>query len=76
MRHKKMKEWFYQLRFKLAYLICPEYINDIEHKLSGLLYHTTGGLLSKTNYTLQTMITAVDDYSQKCCDKCEERRCE
>ena len=66
-----MKEWFYRLRFKLAYWICPEFFDDMEERFSGLLCHTTGGLLSKTNYTLQGMITAVDDYQQRCCDECE-----
>lgn len=66
-----MKEWFYRLRFRLAYWICPEFVDDIEERLSGLLCHTTGGLLGKTNYTLQGMITAVDDYQQRCCDECE-----
>lgn len=66
-----MKEWFDNLRYKLAYWIYPEYFDDIEERLSGLLCHTTGGLLSKTNYTLQGMITAVDDYWQSCCDECE-----
>ena len=66
-----MKEWFYRIRLKLAYLICPEYFDDIEERLSRLLWYTTGGLLSKTNYTLQGMITAVDDYYQRCCDECE-----
>ena len=66
-----MKEWFYRLRLRLAYWICPEYFDDIEERLSGLLWHTTGGLLSKTNYTLDEMIRAVDDYQQRCCDECE-----
>lgn len=66
-----MKEWFYRLRFRLAYWICPEFVDDIEERLSGLLCHTTGGLLGKTNYTLQGMITAVDDYQQRCCNECE-----
>ena len=66
-----MKECFYRIRLKLAYLICPEYFNDIEHRLSGLLWHTTGGLLSKTNYTLDGMMHAVNDYQQRCCDECE-----
>ena len=60
-----MAEWFYRIRLKLAYLICPEYFNDIEHRLSGLLWHTTGGLLSNTNYTLDGMMHAVNDYQQR-----------
>ena len=66
-----MREWFAQLRYKLAYLIAPDYFNDIEYRFSELLCYTTGGLLSKTNYTLDGMIRAVDDYQQRCCDECE-----
>lgn len=65
-----MKEWFAQLRYKLAYAIYPEYFDDMEYRLSGLLLHTTGGLLSKTNYTLDAMLKAVDDYQERCCDEC------
>ncbi len=67
----RWKEWYYRFRLKLAYLICPEYFDDIEERLSGLLYHTTGGLLSKTNYTLNGMISAVDNFQQSCCEECE-----
>lgn len=66
-----MKEWLAELRYKLAYAIYPEFFDDMEERLSGLLLHTTGGLLSKTNYTLQGMISAVNDYQQRCCDECE-----
>lgn len=66
-----MKEWFYRLRLRLAYWICPEYVDDIEGRFSELLCHTTGGVLSKTNYTLDGMIRAVDDYQMRCCDECE-----
>ena len=66
-----MKELFARLRYKIAYAIYPEYFDDLEYRLSGLLCHTTGGLLSKTNYTLDGMIRAVDDYQQWCCDECE-----
>ena len=66
-----MAEWFYRIRLRLAYLICPEYFEDMEERLSGLLCHTTGGLLSKTNYTLDGMIGAVNDYNQRCCEECE-----
>lgn len=66
-----MKEWLAEIRFKLAYLIYPEYFDDMEERLSGLLCHTTGGLLSKTNYTLEAMISAVDNYWQSSCNECE-----
>ena len=66
-----MKEWFDRIRYKLARMIYPQYFEDIEERLSGLLWHATGGRLSKPNYTLEAMESAVDDYFQKCCDECE-----
>ena len=33
----------------------------------------TGGLLSKTNYTAQEMISAAEDYQQKVCGECDLR---
>lgn len=38
---------------------------------SEFLYHMTGGLLSKTNYTAQEMISAAEDYQQKVCGECD-----
>lgn len=70
----KIKELFFDLRYRLAYMIFPEIFDDfddMEERLSGLLDHVTGGLLSKTNYTLQTMISSANDYQQRCCDECE-----
>lgn len=61
---------FKQFRHKLAYLIAP----DIEHRFSWLLYYATGGLLSKTNYSLKEMYSAMNDYQQRCCDKCEYKK--
>lgn len=70
-----MKEWFNRLRYRLAYAIYPEYFDDMEERLSGLLCHVTGGLLSKTNYTLDGMIMAANDYQQRCCEEwCEYYR--
>ena len=38
------------------------------NEFSEFLYHMTGGLLSKTNYTAQAMISAAEDYQQRVCD--------
>lgn len=38
---------------------------------SEFLCHMTGGLLSKTNYTAQEMISAAEDYQQKVCWECD-----
>lgn len=66
-----MKEWFRKLRHKIAYLIAPDWIDDLEERLSELLCYATGSRLSNPYYTLGTMETAVDDHLQSCCDECE-----
>ena len=66
-----MKEWFRKLRYNLAYLIAPDWIDDLEHRLSSLLCEVTGNRLSKPYYPLETMISETRDYQQKCCDECE-----
>lgn len=39
---------------------------------SEFLCYMTGGLLSKTNYTAQEMVTAAEDYQQSVCDNCDK----
>lgn len=43
------------------------------NEFSEFLCHITGGLLSKTNYTAQVMISAAEDYQQKGCGECDLR---
>lgn len=43
------------------------------NEFSEFLCHTTGGLLSKTNYTAPEMITTAEYYQQKRCDECDLR---
>lgn len=43
------------------------------NEFSEFLCHMTGGLLSKTNYTAQEMISAAEDYQQKGCGECDLR---
>lgn len=66
-----MKEWLKKIRYKLAYLIAPDWIDDLESRLSGLLCETTGSRLSKAYYPLNAMISAVNDHQQECCEECE-----
>lgn len=40
---------------------------------SEFLCYMTGGLLSKTNYTAQEMISAAEDYQQNVCGECDLR---
>lgn len=66
-----MKEWFRKLRYKLAYFIAPDWIDDLEWRLSGLLCEVTGSRLSKAYYPLEVMIAQANDYQQECCEECE-----
>lgn len=43
------------------------------NEFSEFLCHTTGGLLTKTNYTAPEMITTAEYYQQKRCDECNLR---
>lgn len=67
-----MKEWFKNVRHRLAYLIAPDWIEDLESRLSSLLCHCTGYKLSKSYYPADTMIRAADDHQQALCDECEK----
>lgn len=72
-----MKNWFCKICYKLAYLIAPDWIDDLEYRLSGLLCEVTGGMLSKCYYPLETMIHAAQDYRMRECDECEYlKKCE
>ena len=66
-----MKEWFRNLRYKLAYFIAPDWIDDLERRLSDLLCEATGGRLSKSYYPSEVMISQMRDYQQRCCEECE-----
>ncbi len=68
---KTLKEWFRNLRYKIAYFIAPDWIDDLESRLSGFLWHQTGGLLSKSYYSVETMVAQANDWQQKVCDDCE-----
>ena len=43
------------------------------NEFSEFLCYMTGGLLSKTNYMAQEMVTAAEDYQQKVCGECDLR---
>ena len=65
-----MKAWFDKIRYKLARLIAPDLINDLEYRLSAFLHEQTGGYLSKSNYTLDVMISAANDRQEQICEEC------
>lgn len=66
-----MSERFKELRYKLAYLIAPDWFDDIEHRFSSFLSNQTGGRMSKTNYTVEAMIAEANDYQQRICEECD-----
>lgn len=66
-----MKEWFRKIRYKLAYFIAPDWIDDLEDRLSGLLCEVTGGLLSKCYYPLSVMVSEARNYQDRECRECE-----
>lgn len=43
-----------------------EYLHDVEHRLAVLLERLTGGLLSKTSYSVDVMEQHIDAHYQKC----------
>lgn len=66
-----MKEWFRKLRYKIAYFIAPDWIDDLEHRLSVFLCNQTHGRLSKCYYSAETMISEANDARQRECEECE-----
>lgn len=50
---------------------------DIEHQLtnfSSFLMEMTGGRMSKTNYTVQAMVSEANDHFESVCDECFDRQ--
>lgn len=68
---KRMKELLKKIRYKLAYLIAPDWIDDLEYRFSIFLDEQTGGLLSDCYCTGDTMRSAANDYRMRQCDECK-----
>lgn len=66
-----MKEIFRKLRYRIAYLIAPDWIDDLENRLSEFLCNQTGGRLSKCYYSAKTMISEANEARQRECEECE-----
>lgn len=67
----RIKEAIKNLRYKLAYLIAPDWIDDLERRFSAFLCIQTGGRMSKCYYSLNAMLSEADDHQQRICDECE-----
>lgn len=66
-----MKEWFKKLRYRIAYFIAPDWIDDLEERFSIFLCEQTGGRMSKCYYTSEAMRSVADDYQSDICEDCE-----
>lgn len=66
-----MAELLRKIRWKLAYLIASDWIDDLEYRFSVFLCEQTGGMMSKCNYTVEAMIAQANDYQMRICDECE-----
>ena len=67
-----MREFWKKLRYKIAYLLAPDWIDDLEYRLGAFLCEQTGGILSKSNYTVETMVSVANYYQQSLCDECRQ----
>ena len=69
-----MKELFRKLRYKLAYLIAPDWIDDLEYRLSTFLWYQTDGRLSKPYYSVEVMVDEAYEAAERFCESCEYRK--
>ena len=52
----------------------PEAIEQQLTNFSSFLMEMTGGRMSKTNYTVQAMVSEANDYFEGVCDECADRQ--
>ena len=52
----------------------PEDIEQTMLNFSSFLMEMTGGMMSKTNYTVQAMVSMANDHFEKACDECADRQ--
>lgn len=60
-----------KLRYRIAYWLASDWIDDLESRLCEFLCEQTGGVLSKPNYSVKTMLYYADYHRQRECDACE-----
>lgn len=51
----------------------PQEIEQTLMNFSSFLMEMTGGRMSKTNYTVQAMVSEANDHFESICDECRER---
>ena len=54
--------------------LTPDEIEDMEWRFSSFLCEMTKNRLSKTNYTVEAMVSCADDCREEDCDDCWERK--
>jgi len=54
--------------------LTPEEITDMEYRFSSFLCEMTNNRLSKTNYTVEAMVSCADDCREQECEDCWERK--
>lgn len=69
-----MRELLRKIRWQLAYWLASDWIDDLEYRFSAFLCEQTGGMLSKTNYSIQTMNAYANDCRERECNECEYRK--
>lgn len=52
----------------------PDEIEQTLLNFSSFLCEMTGGRMSKTNYTVQAMVSEANDYNESLCDECYDRK--
>lgn len=52
-----MRELWRKIRWKIAYALAHEWIDDLEHRLSTFLWLQTNGRMSKAYYTIAAMLS-------------------
>lgn len=65
-----MKELWRKVRWKIAYAIAPDWIDDLEHRLSTFLWYQTNGRMSKAYYTVDAMLSEANNYRMEECCEC------
>lgn len=53
--------------------LTPDEITDMIYRFEAFLCEMTGNRMSKSNYTLDAMISVANDYQQSLCDECWDR---
>lgn len=70
----KLRDLFTKLRYKLAYFIASDWIDDLEYRFSVFLCEQTGGRMSKCYYTIEAMRSEAEAYAMELCEECEKER--